>query len=95
MCSLHSSDLVSEDTKGGGASACAFHADKMPTAMDLYGSAFAVAVALVSAAGLSALALCGGIWFCCSFERRSSPREGLTQPLVVPRPRERAVMDDP
>lgn len=94
MCSLHSSDLVSEDTKGGGASACAFRADKMPTAMDLYGSAFAVAVALVSAAGLSALALCGGIWFCCSFERRR-PREGLTQPLVVPRPRERAVMDDP
>ena len=48
---------------------------------------------LHSAAGLSALALCGGIWFCCSFERRR-PREGLTQPLV-PRPRERAVMDDP
>lgn len=93
MCSLHSSDFVSEDTKGSGASACAFRADKMPTAMDLYGSAFAVAVALVSAAGLSTLALCGGIWFCCSFERRR-PREGLTQPLCAPAARA-GVMDDP
>ena len=92
MCSLHSSDLVSEDTKGGGASACAFRADKMPTAMDLYGSAFAVAVALVSAAGLSALALCGGIWFCCSFERR---RSGGPNPASRAPAARAGVMDDP